>query len=156
MDQNDIVELWAGREIVSTTLSADHTGELQHIVTDTDPQVKKSKCEEIEEEHPLFMIGLPSSFLSNRGLAAIASLMEEKVKTSDDKDGSLNKNKKLLVESPMEQEASGKEGGGKLLRTRASGRVVGCPYKLPKKSREVGKETVSVSEAQVYLNLWKL
>ena len=37
-----------------------------------------------EEEHPLFMTGLPSSFSTNKGLAALATLMEDDAEKNDD------------------------------------------------------------------------
>jgi hypothetical protein len=111
-----------------------------------------------EEEHPLFMIGLPSSFSTNRGLAAIASLIENEGASSNGaestKGNNYNDEKRLGL--PMEDGTWGIVGGGKLSRpTKTCTKLVSCPYSIPKRLTKVEKKT-TVSEAQVYLNLWKI
>lgn len=114
---------------------------------------------EDEEEHPLFMIGLPSSFSTNRGLAAIASLIEEE--GSKSKNGTettmgnhYNDEKRLGLS--MEDGTLGVAGGGKLPRTSKScTKVITCPYSIPKRLTKAEHKT-TISEAQVYLNLWKI
>jgi hypothetical protein len=115
--------------------------------------------EKEEEEHPLFMIGLPSSFLANRGLAAIASLIEnEGNPTSSTETTNVNNyyNDEKRLGLPMEEGTLGVIGGGKIPRpTKTCTKLVSCPYNIPKRLTKVEKKT-TVSEAQVYLNLWKI
>ena len=93
---------------------------------------------------PLFMDGLPDDFASNSGLAAIASLLddeghkEERVDFSKD-DGSC---RSLTHFS---------SGGGKL-KKKLSKQKKHSPYNKRKK----GTEKISLGEAQLFLNMWKI
>ena len=68
-----------------------------------------------EEEHPLFMTGLPSSFSTNKGLAALATLMEDDAEKNDDENGS---SKKSRQSCPPMEEMTENCGGGKISRVR--------------------------------------
>ena len=122
-----------------------------------DEEVKMAVCEEeqedVEEEiHPIFMTGLPSGFSTNAGLAALASLLEEESE-SKDVDGRLKP-----LESYLRTEMSGSVSGGKIsrsaearkLRTASAG-----PYSVQKTPRR-SKNEATVSEVQLFLNMWKL
>jgi hypothetical protein len=117
--------------------------------------------EEEEQEHPLFMTGLPSSFANNSGLAAIASML------GDDDAG------EQAVREEQACLTQGQKGGGKVNKKHSSSRIgrrstgLSSPYannktktKSAKKKKAAQSETKSsstnVSEAQLFLNMWKI
>ncbi len=128
----------------------------------SEPQDQDENSQSIpqdEEEHPLFMIGLPSSFSTNRGLAAIASLIDEEEdnnnKSTNGTMGNQCNDEKRLGWS-MEDGTLGVSGGGKLSRrSKSCAKVITSPYSIPKRLTKAEHKT-TISEAQVYLNLWKI
>ena len=86
-----------------------------------------------EEEHPLFMTGLPSSFSTNKGLAALATLMEDDAEKNDDENGSSKKSRQSCA--PME-EMTENCGGGKISRVRLNNCIAILFTKQTKEGRK--------------------
>ncbi|KAL7446614.1 hypothetical protein ACHAXM_011636 [Skeletonema potamos] len=98
---------------------------------------------------PLFMEGLPSNFAKNKGLSALASLLNDEEddykKQNIDKEDSNSMSKVEL-----------KSGGGKVQRKNRR-KVCSSPYNKEKKKVNLDKKVgTSVGEAQLFLNLWKI
>lgn len=84
---------------------------------------------------PLFSLGLPSDFASNKTLSAIASLMED--------------NEPTKVDDSM-YPSQPKAGGGKAFKTRKSSHKQ-CPYS----KRETLKPKTTVKEIELFMKMWK-
>ena len=110
---------------------------------------------------PLFMDGLPSNFKTNPSLAAIASLLNES-------DEDYDKMKKQIIEekecnsdsisaSKKKMKVELKPGGGKVQRKQCRQKPGSSPYRDGNtKKRKEDKNTASLGEAQLFLNMWKL
>jgi hypothetical protein len=94
---------------------------------------------------PLFMEGLPSDFSKNPQLAALASLLEEEDK-DDGEEARQVKSKK--------EGAAPQAGGGKVRSVKTSQRRKSVPY--PQNEKKSSKKEASVSEAHLFLKMWKL
>mmetsp|Transcript_44875 Transcript_44875/g.54337 ORF Transcript_44875/g.54337 Transcript_44875/m.54337 type:complete len:155 (+) Transcript_44875:334-798(+) len=111
--------------------------------------------EEEEEWCPLFSTNLPKDFSSNQKMAAVASLLEEEEERVDCDKGNAS--------------VAGRVGGGKMTtRMTRRRRARDEPYSSSSVSRRrqrqeadedemmVGRDSSSVGEAQLFLNLWKI
>jgi hypothetical protein len=96
---------------------------------------------------PLFMEGLPSDFSKNPHLAALASLLEEDEKDSDEEARHVD------VEGKKES-AAPKAGGGKARPVKTRQRRKSAPYQ--QKEKNPSKKEASVGEAHLFLKMWKL
>jgi hypothetical protein len=94
---------------------------------------------------PLFMEGLPSDFSKNPDLAALASLLEEDDKDDDEEARDVTSKK---------ESATPQAGGGKVRSVKTRQRRKGAPY--PQKDMKPSKKEASVSEAHLFLKMWKL
>ena len=119
----------------------------QRSITSADQKMENS---EGEEEHPLFMTGLPSSFSTNKGLAALATLMEDDEEKNNNENESSKKSRQSCA--PM-VEMTENCGGGKISRVRT--KKIASPYYLRNKQKKA-ENKANVSEAQLFLSLWKL
>jgi hypothetical protein len=95
---------------------------------------------------PLFMEGLPSDFSKNPQLAALASLMEENDKDDNEQEARNLKSKK--------EDATPQAGGGKARSVKTRQRRKATPY--PANEKKSSKKEASVSEAHLFLKMWKL
>lgn len=94
---------------------------------------------------PLFMEGLPSDFSKNPQLAALASLLEEDDKDDDEEARDVTSKK---------ESAAPQAGGGKVRSVKTRQRRKTVPY--PQNDRKPSKKEASVSEAHLFLKMWKL
>jgi hypothetical protein len=94
---------------------------------------------------PLFMEGLPSDFSKNPHLAALASLLEEEDKDDHDKARDVKSKK---------ESAAPQAGGGKVRSVNTRQRRKAVPY--PQNDKKPSKKEASVSEAHLFLKMWKL
>lgn len=106
----------------------------------SESSMKDSDEKEIEPICPLFMEGLPQNFQTNPQLAALASLFD---------DGENNNSKG----SPLK-----KVKGGKTRRNLQCQRKrrQDNPYARPSKDLNAQRSSPTISEAQLFLTMWKL
>jgi hypothetical protein len=95
---------------------------------------------------PLFMEGLPSDFSKNPQLAALASLLEEEDSKDDEEEARDVTSKK--------EGAAPQPGGGKVRSVKTRQRRKAVPY--PQNDKKPSKKEASVSEAHLFLKMWKL
>ncbi|KAL3822491.1 hypothetical protein ACHAXA_002509 [Cyclostephanos tholiformis] len=105
-----------------------------------------SFCTSSASDCPLFMEGLPSDFQQNIALAAIASLIGDNVSDEEFKD---KKKGSHLITSDV------KSGGGKA--KKMCKRIIHSPYSKENGAENNGKkESTTLGEAQLFLNMWKI
>jgi len=111
-----------------------------------------------EEDHPIFMDGLPSDFSENPALAALASLLEK----DDDEEPDHGRGKKQELAQDVCSTAT---GGGKTRRvkSRNAARQAAAPYPSRgpprgggRAGKDGGKKAATVAEASLFLKMWKL
>jgi len=97
-----------------------------------------------DEEHPLFMLGLPSNFASNKGLAAIASLIGEENEIKEE----------CLI---SQKHSTGRLGRGKIQikASRDARKEVSNPYGS-KNNTLKSEKRATISETQLFLKLWTI
>jgi hypothetical protein len=120
---------------VDSTLPSNDAKMIVDNTKEESPSLKTEEPKEEETTCPLFLNSLPTNFASNSGLAAIASLF------NDESDGENNERKEGRT-----SEVHLKSGGGKATKQRTLNRRH-SPYK---------KKETSVSEAQLFLSMWKM
>jgi hypothetical protein len=111
-----------------------------------DPNPNTKDDDDDDVTCPLFMEGLPSDFSKNPQLAALASLLEE-----DDKDDNEQEARDL---KSKKEGAAPQAGGGKVRSVKTRQRRKAVPY--PAKEKKPSKKEASVSEAHLFLKMWKL
>lgn len=122
----------------------------------------EQNVEEVGEDEidqcPLFMTGLPTDFVNNKGLAAIASLLGEEIIVEEDEEDKLEKSSKGFKASKDKattQSYRGVVGGGKMKRSRNMRKV--SPYAIEmKKDKVQDANRASIGEAQLFLSMWKI
>lgn len=110
---------------------------------------------------PLFMDGLPTNFKTNPSLAAIASLLNESDEDYDNMKKQIIEEKECnsdsISASEKKMKVELKSGGGKVQRKQFRQKG-SSPYSKDgnTKKRKEDKNTASLGEAQLFLNMWKL
>ena len=123
-----------------------------------------------EEDHPIFMDGLPSDFSEHPALAALASLLEEDEKDDGDEKPSSDRGggKKQEPAHNVCYTTVAATGGGKTRRvkSRNAARHAAAPYPMTGGPHRAGggragkdgggKKAATVAEASLFLKMWKL
>ena len=99
---------------------------------------------------PLFMEGLPSDFSKNPHLAALASLLGEE----DDKEQEDDDDEEARDVTSKKESAAPQAGGGKVRSVKTRQRRKAVPYL--QNDKKPSKKEASVSEAHLFLKMWKL
>lgn len=111
------------------------------------------------EWSPLFMTDLPDNFSDHSGLAALASLLEEKKTDESEKNNFSRKaSQKNTDRISFHNAPKSKAGGGKAIK---SARKITQyePYSTDKKQgtkHRLSKKSTTVGEAQLFLKMWKI
>ena len=117
--------------------------------------------EEEEEWCPLFMDSLPSNFLSNTGLSALANLSSEEERNNNNSDVSLDKQPSMKTPHFKNKiKFDSKSRGDLKVKCVSSKRSSKSKYKFSyynnRTSSSKTKATTTLDEAQLYLQMWKI
>lgn len=95
--------------------------------------------------YPLFMDSLPIDFSTNPSLAALASLLDDKIENKN-ADGKNRKASDLLLTS----------GGGKTKELKSRNSRKWAPYQTKQRPEKIEKQKTTVTETSLFLKMWKL